>query len=132
MSAAGYSGTPLPKKLGITGESEVLVLGETLGFELTGLGVALDRAPKGSYDVVLLFCPDVATLEANFDAARAAHTTAGSVWVCWPKKTSKIPTDLTEAAVRDHGLRHGQVDVKVAAVDAVWSGLKFVTRRSDR
>ena len=113
---AGYSGTPLPRKLGVTPGSRVLVLGAPAAFDP---GASFHRrAGRDPYDVVLLFCADVATLHRRFDAAAAAHTTAGMVWVCWPKRCSGVPTDLTENIVREHGLRHGQVDVKIAAIDA--------------
>jgi hypothetical protein len=74
----------------------------------------------------------VATLEKRFAPAAASLTAAGMLWVAWPKKASKVPTDLTEGRVRAHGLAGGLVDVKVCAVDAVWSGLKFVRRIGDR
>ena len=132
MMTAGYSDTPLPKKLGISAGQAVLLLGDPLGFDIGSLGVPIHTTPAGSYPVVLLFCPDVATLIDLFDRAKAAHTQSGTIWVCWPKKSSGVRTDLSETVVRDFGLDHGRVDVKVAAVDAVWSGLKFVIRLADR
>ena len=127
---AGYSGTPLPRKLGVRPDSRVLVLNAPAGFDP---GAPFHRrAGRDPYDVVLLFCADIAALHRNFVTAAARHTTAGMIWVCWPKKSSGVPTDLAESAVRDYGLAHGQVDVKVAAIDATWSGLKFVTRLRDR
>jgi hypothetical protein len=127
---AGYSGTPLPRKLGIKDGSRVLVIGGPAGFDP---GAPFDvRARGGKYDVVLLFCPNRATLVRNFDRAAARHTTTGMIWVCWPKKSSGVPTDLDDNTVRTHGLAHGRVDVKVAAIDQVWSGLKFVIRLADR
>ncbi len=129
---AGYSGTPLPKKLGLTPGEPVLVLGDALTFDVGTLGVPVDRVPAGAYAVVLLFCPDGDTLAAEFETARAAHTAAGAIWVCWPKKSSTVTTDLTDGSVREFGLANGRVDVKVAAVDATWSGLKFVTRLTSR
>ena len=127
---AGYSGTPLPRKLGVTPDSRVLVINSPDGFDP---GAPFHRrAGRGPYDVVLLFCRDSATLQRHFEAAAARHSTAGMIWVCWPKKTSGVPTDLTDGVVRGYGLEHGQVDVKVAAIDETWSGLKFVTRLRDR
>jgi hypothetical protein len=127
---AGYSGTPLPRKLGIRPDSRVLVLGAPDGFDP---GAPYHRRPgREAYDVVLLFCPDRATLERRFDAAAARHTTAGMIWVCWPKRSSGLATDLGEGAVREFGLTHGRVDVKVCAIDETWSGLKFVIRLADR
>ena len=111
-------------------DSRVLVQNAPAGFDP---GAPFHRrAGRDPYDVVLLFCADIAALHKSFVAAAARHTTAGMLWVCWPKKASGVPTDLTENIVRDYGLAHGQVDVKVAAIDATWSGLKFVTRLRDR
>ena len=127
---AGYSGTPLPRKLGIRPDSRVLVLGAPDGFDP---GAPFHRRPgREPYDVVLLFCPDRAALTRRFDAAAARHTTAGMIWVCWPKRSSGIPTDLGDHVVREFGLAHGRVDVKVCAIDETWSGLKFVIRLADR
>ena len=84
------------------------------------------------YDVVILFCADMAALRTGFDRAAGAHEPAGMVWVCWPKRSSGVRTDLSDGVVRQYGLDHGQVDVKVAAIDATWSGLKFVTRLRNR
>ncbi len=127
---AGYSGTPLPRKLGVTSTSRVLVINPPPEFDP---GAPFHRrAGREPYDVVMLFCPDIATLHRHFDAAAAGHTPAGMLWVCWPKRASGVSTDLNETIVRDYGLTHGQVDVKVAALDATWSGLKFVTRLRDR
>jgi hypothetical protein len=127
---AGYSGTPLPRKLGVRPDSRVLVVNAPDDFDP---GAPYDTAPDGEpYDVVLLFCADIAALRAGFGSAVAAHGVAGMVWVCWPKRSSGVPTDLSDGIVRQYGLDHGQVDVKVTAVDATWSGLKFVTRLRDR
>jgi hypothetical protein len=132
---AGYSGTPLVRKLGIRAGARVLLAGAPPGFELADLpaGVTLHRrAGTGRYDVVLAFCPDRAALVRRFAPLAATLTTAGALWIGWPKKAGGVPTDLTENAVRDHGLAAGLVDVKVAAIDPVWSGLKFVVRLADR
>ena len=132
---AGYSGTPLPAKLGIKPATRLLVLGAYPVADLGALpaDVTVDRgAGTGPYEVALLFCPDVATLHRRFVATAARLTTAGALWVCWPKKASGQLTDLTEKHVRDHGLEAGLVDVKVAAIDATWSGLKFVRRLAQR
>lgn len=128
--APGYSSTPLPKKLGIKPGSLVLIVGAPDDFDP---GAPFHRRPGAQpYDVVLLFCPDRATLVRKFDGVAARHTAAGMIWVCWPKKSSGVATDLTENQVRDHGLTHGRVDVKVAAITEIWSGLKFVIRLADR
>src|SRR5215470_8159943 len=138
---AGYSGTPLPKKLGVLAGGRVLLVAEPAGFVLDALpaGVDLRRAadpgpeagggdPARPYDVVLAFCPDLAALEERFAVLAGRITPRGALWICWPKRSSGVPTDLTENVVREVGLRVGLVDVKVAAVDATWSGLKFVYR----
>jgi hypothetical protein len=125
---AGYSGTPLPAKLGIRAGSRVLLDGAPDDVPLDG-----HRRPgRDPYDVVLLFAPDAARLHARWPALVPRLTTAGRLWVCWPKKSSGVPTDLTENGVRDFGLEQGLVDVKVCAIDATWSGLAFVRRLADR
>lgn len=129
---AGYSGTPLPKKLGLEPGEPALILGDPLEFDVRTLGMSVDRTPIADYDVVLLFCPDQNTLVEQFETAKNSHTTSGAIWVCWPKKSSGVRTNLTDTAVREFGLANGRVDVKVAAIDAIWSGLKFVTRVIDR
>lgn len=136
MSApVGYSGKPLPVKLGVKPGHRVLLAAAPAGFALDPLpaGVTLDRQPgAGPYDLVLTFCPDLAALRAGFGPLAALLTAPGALWVAWPKRASRVPTDLSENVVRDVGLAAGLVDVKVAAVDAVWGGLKFVRRLADR
>lgn len=131
---AGYSGTPLVRKLGIKPGHRVALLGAPRGFALPDLpdGARVLRRVAAPLDVVVLFCPDRAALQRRFDAARAALHPAGRLWVCWPKKTSGIQKDLGEADVRAHGLASGLVDVKICAVDDTWSGLAFVVRVADR
>jgi hypothetical protein len=128
---AGYSGTPLPRKLGIKDDSRLLLVAAPAGFSLDA-AVVHTRKGRDPYDVIVLFCPDARALHAKFADLAGALTPAGALWACWPKKASGVPTDLTENAVRDHGLDVGVVDVKVAAIDATWSGLKFVRRLTDR
>jgi hypothetical protein len=131
----GYSGTPLPAKLGIPAGGRVLLDGAPHDLVLEPLpdGVTVHRrAGAEPYDVVLLFAPEAARLRHRWAPLAARLTTAGRLWVCWPKKSSGVPTDLTEHDVRAFGLDHGLVDVKVAAVDATWSGLAFVRRVRDR
>jgi len=130
MTNTGYSGTPLPTKLGVKADSRVLVAGAPAGFELAC--PHHQRAGREPYDVQLVFCPDVATLHRRWAASVARMTTAGALWIAWPKKASGVPTDLDENGVRDYALAHGLVDVKVCAVDQVWSGLKLVRRLADR
>jgi hypothetical protein len=125
---AGYSGTPLRAKLGVKAGSRVLLDGMPDDVPLDGHR----RAGREPYDVVLLFAPDAARLHVRWPALMPRLTTAGRLWVCWPKKSSGVPTDLTENVVRDFGLAKGLVDVKVCAIDATWSGLAFVRRLVDR
>ncbi len=132
---AGYSGTPLPRKLGVKPESRVLIVAAPPDFGLDPLpaGATLHtRAGASAYDVVLAFCPDVRRLRERFAKSAGRLTTAGALWIAWPKRASGVATDLDENVVRDHGLAEGLVDVKVAAIDETWSGLKFVRRVRDR
>lgn len=129
-AAHGYSGTPLARKLGIVPGSRALLVGTPDGFELD---VAHHRrAAGGDYDVQLVFCPDAATLRRRWPGASRRSTERGVVWIAWPKKASKVATDLDENAVRAHALPLGWVDVKVCAVDATWSALKLVRRLEPR
>jgi hypothetical protein len=131
---AGYSGTPLHRKLGIVPESRVLLDGAPSGFDLdVPAGVRLSRRPgSGPYDVIVCFCPDRARLVRRWEALHPLTTPAGALWIAWPKRASGLPTDLDENVVRDHALAHGRVDVKVCAVDETWSGLKHVIRKENR
>jgi len=132
---AGYSGTPLAKKLGITVDARVLLDGAPDAFELgeTAPGASIQRrAGRGPYDVILCFCPNAARLIARWPVLHPRTTPAGSLWIAWPKKASGVATDLDENVVRGHALAHGRVDVKVAAIDDTWSGLKNVVRVADR
>jgi hypothetical protein len=125
----------LPRKLGVKPESRVLVVAAPPGFVLDPLpsgAMTHTRASGSSYDVVLAFCPDARRLRDRFGKLTARLTTAGALWIAWPKRASGVPTDLDENVVRDHGLSQGLVDVKVAAIDETWSGLKFVRRVRDR
>jgi hypothetical protein len=128
---AGYSGTPLPKKLGIKPDTTVVMLGAPAGFEskLEPLpaGVKLRRRAVIA-DRVLLFLDSAAKLEAKFEEAAALVREGGALWLVWPKKTSNRKSDLGEAAVRKYGLDAGWVDYKICAVDETWSGLQFARR----
>ena len=131
----GYSGTPLPTKLGIKAGSRVLVVGASPDFDLGPLpeGVAVHTRRRGSpYQVGVLFAPTHDRLVRRWPSLHAAVTPAGRLWVAWPKKASGVVTDLDENLVRDYGLSHGRVDMKVCAIDATWSGLGFVARLVDR
>jgi len=128
---AGYSGTPLHRKLGIGPDSAVLLDGAPDGFAIDG--VKPSRRPgKGPYDVILCFCRDRARLVRRWPVLHPLTTPAGALWIAWPKRAARIPTDLDENVVREHALTHGRVDVKVCAIDDTWSGLKHVIRISDR
>lgn len=135
---AGYSGTPLARKLGITPGSLVLLDGAPPAFSLsttgeTPVGATVHRRPgRGPYDVILCFCPSAARLVARWPVLHQRTTPAGALWIAWPKRSSGVATDLDENAVRAHALAHGRVDVKVAAIDDTWSGLKNVIRLADR
>jgi hypothetical protein len=132
---AGYSGTPLPRKLGINPEHRVLLVEAPTGFDLGPLppGATVSHEPSsGPADITLVFCRDRASLIRWFAPLKAQLAPAAALWIAWPKKAAKIQTDLDEQFVREHGLAGGLVDVKICAVDQVWSGLKFVYRLSDR
>lgn len=133
---AGYSGTPLEQKLGARPGDVVLLDRAPDGFVLEVPTVArLPRTPA-ELDVTLTFHTARSTLERRLPELVARTRTAGMVWVCWPKRAAVkrlgLTVDLDEAAVREIGLAAGVVDVKVAAVDETWSGLKFVRRLADR
>jgi hypothetical protein len=134
---AGYSGTPLVKKLGIKPGHHLALLGAPAGFTATlgdlPDGVAVQNELVGDpLDVIVLFAPDEAALRRGFATAARRLCPAGGLWVAWPKKASGVPTDLTETEVRAIGLAAGLVDNKVCAVDDVWAGLRFVIRVQDR
>jgi hypothetical protein len=141
MSSAGYSGTPLHRKLGIKAGMRVLVTGVPEGWDIGVLDpdrtaeVTTRPATRGSsspYDVVVAFCPDQAALEVALASRPDRVSEQGRLWVCWPKRASGLATDLDENLVRELGLASGIVDVKVCAVDQTWSGLCFMTRLRDR
>lgn len=133
---AGYSGTPLPKKLCIKEGARVALVGAPPGFESVlgelPAGAALVPPARKGLDVVLLFARSRAELARRFEPCAARIKADGSLWVAWPKRASGVETDLAEPYVRQHGLDAGLVDVKVCAVDETWSGLRFVYRLRDR
>ena len=133
---AGYSGTPLPKKLCIKEGARVALVNAPPDFESV-LGALPDGAEfvspsRKGLDVVLLFARSRAELVRRFAGLAARIAADGSLWVAWPKRASGVETDLAEPDVRQHGLDVGLVDVKVCAVDETWSGLRFVYRLKDR
>jgi hypothetical protein len=133
------SGTPLVGKLGIKPDSRLALIdapADLLGAlgELPP-GVVIRRratGSTGSLDVIVAFCVRRAELEQRLPRLRAALAPAGGLWIAWPKRTSGVPTDLSDGVVREVGLAAGLVDNKVCAIDATWSGLRFVFRRRDR
>lgn len=130
---AGYSGTPLPKKLGIHPESRVGLLGAPAGFEalLVPLppGAKLLRDDRSPCDLFLWFPRDARELGAHM-RRRVERLGKHGIWICWPKKASGMPTDLSENRIRDTGLAAGLVDFKVCAIDATYSGLKLTYRKA--
>jgi len=133
---AGYSGTPLVKKLGIKAGHRVAFIGAPKNYAAT-LGklppdVSVLRAPNGTLDFIQLFSRNRAELESELPRAQRALAPDGMLWVSWPKQASGVPTDLNENSIRDFALANGLVDVKVCAVDDTWSGLKLVYRLRDR
>ena len=133
---AGYSGTPLPKKLGIKEKFRVsfVDLPPDVRAELSETLRSCDTAGSGGgpLDFAMLFVKKQSELKKQFARAAKQLAPAGMLWVSWPKKTSGVASDLDENIVRGIGLDAGLVDVKVCAVSEVWSGLKFVIRVKDR
>jgi hypothetical protein len=133
---AGYSGTPLPQKLGIKPGARLGLFNAPKGFDKTlGAlpdGVKTTNRMGTSLDVAVFFTDKSAELVQRFTLLAKAISPAGSLWVSWPKKTSGVKSDLDENVVRAIGLDAGLVDVKVCAIDDIWSGLKFVVRVKDR
>lgn len=133
---AGYSGTPLVKKLGIKPKCEVAFVNAPRNFlhqlELP-MGVKVQSISRSSnLDFVLLFVKTRTILTGAFTQCAQKLKSDGMLWVSWPKRASGVATDLNENIVREIGLAAGLVDVKVCAVDEIWSGLKFVYRLKDR
>ena len=133
---AGYSGTPLAKKLGIKPGMRIRVDGAPPNYSalLAPLpeGVSFAAKAGGRVDLIHLFTDCAADLVKALPRYREQIEEDGTIWVSWPKKASKVPTDITEDVVRREALRGELVDVKVCAVDAVWSGLKLVVRLKNR
>jgi hypothetical protein len=133
---AGYSGTPLAKKLSLKDGLRVWWDGmpESVRREIADSGLALDllAAPEAPIDAAHIFVTERADLEDKLKQLLQLLDPAGTIWVSWPKKASKLPSDVTEDVIRDVCLPMGLVDVKVCAVDATWSGLKLVVRRQNR
>ena len=138
--SAGYSGTPLLKKLGYAGSQRACLVAvpvaELLAFEFAARRLLKDvgqiARQKGPFDLIHLFVTEAAPLPAALAAARERLVPNGMIWVSWPKKAAKVVTDVTETVVRRDALAAGLVDIKVCAVDATWSGLKLVIPRAAR
>jgi hypothetical protein len=130
---AGYSGTPLPKKLGIGEGSTVALVGAPPGL-LGALpaGVTVKRQARGTADVVVAFFTERRDFERRIDALGRMIFPSGGLWVAWPKRSSGRPTTVDENVVREVALPLGLVDNKVCAIDETWSGLRVVWRRDRR
>ncbi len=133
---AGYSGTPLAKKLGIKDGSILCLFGAPKNYlDLVAPlpnGVQLVSQINSQTDIVHLFSTKRVELAETLRASLKKIKQDGTIWVSWPKKSSKVPTDITEDTIREVALPMGLVDIKVCAVDDVWSGLKLVMRRENR
>ncbi|TIO06640.1 DUF3052 domain-containing protein [Mesorhizobium sp.] len=143
LAASGYSGTPLPAKLGLKDGMTAAFI--ALPSELDDLADAVDfthvdrladwlaiLGVRQKYDAVHAFTRQRAEIEDRLAGVEAAIKRDGMIWVSWPKKTSKVPTDVTEDVIRTEALKLDLVDVKVAAVNGIWSGLKLVIRKDLR
>jgi hypothetical protein len=134
--AAGYSGTPLVRKLGFKPGLRAVYVGAPASFAtlLGDLpdGVRVLARPAQDLDLAVLFVRERRQLERRLPGLQAKLAPAGMIWVAWPKRASKVATDMTEDVVRDVALPRGLVDVKVCAIDETWSGLKLVIRRELR
>ncbi|MBB4291200.1 hypothetical protein GGE16_003259 [Rhizobium leguminosarum] len=136
---AGYSGTPLARKLGLVrGQAAALLsvpkaINDIHGFDgFASVALALPEIPRRAFDYMHLFVTEREALEAIAPTLFGVLKPDGMVWISWPKKRSRVPTDVTEDVLREILLPTGLVDVKVCAVDEVWSGLKFVIRKELR
>ena len=132
--ASGYSGTPLAKKLGIKEGSTVALLGAPESLDVVGMPdrVAVRTSARGTNDVIVTFHEWRADLEKRVPQLLGALDVNGGLWIAWPKKASKVPTDITEDTVRDVFLPLGLVDNKVCAINETWSGLRVVWRKENR
>jgi len=128
---AGYSGTPLARKLGFKEGMRVAYVNPPDGFAVEGIEDVRARLGKGT-DLVVFFTKERRALERRLAALRRAIEPDGMLWVAWPKRASGVATDMTEDVVRDVALPTGLVDTKVCAIDEVWSGLRLVVRKELR
>ncbi len=136
MTGAGYSGTPLPKKLGIKEGHSIIFIGAPPDFD-SSLGalpsdLTFKKQLRGPLDVIVFFTDKRSELVARLPKLKAALAIDGGLWLAWPKKASGVATDLSESVVQAAGLETGLVDNKGIAIDEIWSGLRFVYRLKDR
>ena len=136
-TVSGYSGTPLSKKLGLRSGFQIFVENAPCAYPLLFDAFPddanlLEYPEKETLDFVHLFCTTYMELEAKASICKSLLKKTGMLWVSWPKSSSRIPTDLKRDPIREYLLKIGLVDVKVAAINADWSGLKFVYRTKDR
>ena len=135
---AVQDGPPLPRKLGISDGDEVAIIGapEWLEDTLSALpdvaSLHTDLADDARYDVIVAFITERAELEAELPRLRARMAPACGLWIAWPKRASRLPTDMSDQVIRDVALPTGLVDNKVCAIDETWSGLRLVIRRENR
>ena len=136
---AGYSGTPLARKLGIGEDDEIVVVGAPNGFTDRLAAQVGDEADihteltdAARFDVIVAFVTWRVDLETQLDLLRARMAPACGLWIAWPKRASKVPTDMTDNVIREIALPTGLVDNKVCAIDEIWSGLRLVIRRELR
>jgi hypothetical protein len=131
---AGYSGTPLVRKLGIKSGHKVALLSAPPGWHVEGLpdGLRPSTRARGTFDVIVAFCARRAQLERRLPALIAMLRTDGGLWIAWPRKAAGHESDISENLLREIVLPTGLVDIKVAALDEDWSGLKFVWRKELR
>lgn len=133
---AGYSGRSLVEKLGIKPNTRIAIINAPRGYRVTlgklPAGVTVVSAARGVLPFIHFFTPHRDALESELPGLLRALAPTGALWISWPKKASGVPTDITEDVVRGVALPTGLVDVKVAAIDDVWSGLKLVRRLQNR
>ena len=142
MAQAGYSGTPLPQKLGIKEGHKVALIGSPAGFPHQTMGVLPTGAVIAAFasrakqpplfDVIVVFVKLKADLVVHIASCRPRMQQDGGLWIAWPKKASGVATDITEQTIRDVALLTGLVDNKVCAIDETWSGLRLVIRKELR
>jgi hypothetical protein len=135
---AGYPGTPLGRKLGIGEGDEVALIGaperfeDTLGDLPDVASLHTNLADDARYDVIVAFVTQRAELEAELPRLRARMAPACGLWIAWPKRASRVPTNMSDQVIRDVVLPTGLVDNKVCAIDDTWSGLRLVIRKQNR